>query len=40
MAKHILAALVENRPGVLARVANLFRRRSFNIDSLSAAATP
>lgn len=39
MAKHILAALVENRPGVLARVANLFRRRSFNIDSLSVGRT-
>ncbi len=39
MAKHVLAALVENRPGVLARVANLFRRRSFNIDSLSVGRT-
>ncbi len=39
MAKHILAALVENRPGVLARVANLFRRRSFNLDSLSVGRT-
>lgn len=39
MAKHILAALVENRPGVLARVANLFRRRSFNIDSLCVGRT-
>ena len=39
MAKHILAALVENRPGVLVRVANLFRRRSFNIDSLSVGRT-
>ena len=39
MAKHILAALVENRPGVLARVSNLFRRRSFNIDSLSVGRT-
>jgi len=39
MAKHVLAALVENRPGVLARVSNLFRRRSFNIDSLSVGRT-
>lgn len=39
MAKHILAALVENRPGVLVRIANLFRRRSFNIDSLSVGRT-
>lgn len=39
MAKHILAALVENRPGVLARISNLFRRRSFNIDSLSVGRT-
>ena len=39
MAKHILTALVKNRPGVLARVSNLFRRRSFNIDSLSVGRT-
>ncbi|MEM1248766.1 MAG: acetolactate synthase small subunit [Acidobacteriota bacterium] len=39
MAKHTLAALVENRPGVLARIANLFRRRSFNIDSLTVGRT-
>ena len=39
MGKHTLAALVENRPGVLSRVANLFRRRNFNIDSLTVGRT-
>ena len=39
MPRHTLTALVENRPGVLARVANLFRRRSFNIDSLTVGRT-
>jgi acetolactate synthase I/III small subunit len=39
MSRHILAALVENRPGVLSRVANLFRRRNFNIDSLTVGRT-
>jgi acetolactate synthase-1/3 small subunit len=33
--KHTLVALVENRPGVLNRVASLFRRRGFNIDSIA-----
>ena len=33
--KHTIVALVENRPGVLNRVASLFRRRGFNIDSLA-----
>ena len=37
--KHILVALVENKPGVLNRVANLFRRRNFNIDSLNVGRT-
>ncbi len=37
--KYTIAALVENKPGVLARVASLFRRRGFNIDSLSVGRT-
>jgi acetolactate synthase-1/3 small subunit len=37
--KRILVALVENRPGVLNRVASLFRRRNFNIDSLTVGRT-
>jgi acetolactate synthase-1/3 small subunit len=37
--KHTLVALVENKPGVLNRVASLFRRRSFNIDSLAVGET-
>ena len=32
---HIVATLVENKPGVLYEVANMFRRRAFNIDSIS-----
>lgn len=35
MAKHSLVALVEDKPGVLNRVASLFRRRNFNIDSIA-----
>lgn len=35
MMKHTLVALVEDRPGVLNRVASLFRRRSFNIESIA-----
>ena len=34
---HILSVLVQNRPGVLARVASLFARRGFNIFSLAVA---
>jgi acetolactate synthase-1/3 small subunit len=32
--KHILSALVQNKPGVLAHVAGMFAARAFNIDSL------
>ena len=33
--KHTLVALVEDKPGVLNRMASLFRRRSFNIESIA-----
>lgn len=36
---HVLSVLVENRSGVLARVANLFSRRAYNIVSLAVAPT-
>lgn len=36
---HIVAALVENKPGVLFRVTNLFRARSFNIESITVGST-
>jgi acetolactate synthase I/III small subunit len=38
-APHVLVALVENKPGVLTRVASLFRRRGFNIESLTVGRT-
>lgn len=37
--KHTLVALVENKPGVLNRVVSLFRRRNFNLDSLTVGRT-
>ena len=37
--KHILSILVENKPGVLTRIAGLFARRGFNIDTLAVRPT-
>jgi len=37
--KHIISALVQNKPGVLANVAGMFAARAFNIDSLAVGRT-
>ena len=39
MSKHTLSVMVENKPGVLTRIAGLFSRRGFNIDSLAVGPT-
>lgn len=39
MMKHVITALVENQPGVLARIVGLISGRGFNIESLNVAAT-
>ncbi len=37
--RHLISAVVENRPGVLARIASLFSARGFNIESLNVGET-
>ena len=37
--QHTIIALVEDKPGVLSRIASLFRRRGFNIESLTVGHT-
>ncbi len=39
MSQHVLSLLVEDRPGILTRVAALFARRGFNIESLAVGTT-
>lgn len=39
MSSHTVSVLVQNRPGALARIAGLFARRDFNIDSLAVGET-
>ncbi len=37
--RYVIAILVDNQPGILTRVASMFNRRGFNIDSLTVSAT-
>ena len=39
MERFVIAILVENQPGILTRVASMFNRRGFNIDSLTVSET-
>ncbi|NLY56083.1 MAG: acetolactate synthase small subunit [Firmicutes bacterium] len=39
MSRHVISVLVNNKPGVLTRIAGLFARRGFNIDSLAVGET-
>jgi acetolactate synthase-1/3 small subunit len=39
MSRHVLSLLVEDKPGLLTRVAGLFARRAFNIESLAVGVT-
>ncbi|MBM3291153.1 acetolactate synthase small subunit [Candidatus Bathyarchaeota archaeon] len=38
MPKHVVSFIVENKPGVLFKVSNLFRRRGYNIDGITVGA--
>ncbi|MBT8212591.1 MAG: acetolactate synthase small subunit, partial [Acidimicrobiia bacterium] len=39
MTNHLISVLVENKPGVLARISSMFARRGFNIHSLAVGPT-